>query len=108
VLQRAARAEAAEDGWNVGYSARFTPKLELLDEHGNVVRREGDQLIGGCETPDAGVWSVKLPSYLLTLPTEPPACEPPNLPQKGASYVPARREPNISPPSTPIVLPVIQ
>lgn len=30
--------------WPVGYSARFTPALELLDAHGNVVGIEGSEL----------------------------------------------------------------
>lgn len=51
-----------ELGWPVGYSARFTPNLELLDEQGNVVGREGDELIGGCETAEHGVWFVGLPT----------------------------------------------
>jgi hypothetical protein len=47
--------------WPVGYSARFTPQLELLDAEGVVVGREGSELIGGCETAEAGVWQVDLP-----------------------------------------------
>lgn len=53
-------AKRVELGWPVGYSARFTPQLELLDEHGVVVGREGSILVGGCETADAGVFSVEL------------------------------------------------
>ena len=34
--------------WPVGYRARFGPTLEVLDERGRVVGREGDLIIGGC------------------------------------------------------------
>jgi hypothetical protein len=39
--------------WSAGYSARFTPNLQLIDEHGNVVAREGDRLrlIGRSSNP---------------------------------------------------------
>lgn len=50
-----------ELGWPVGYSARFTPQLELLDDQGVVVGREGSALTGGCGTVDPGVFSVELP-----------------------------------------------
>lgn len=36
--------------WPAGYSARFDPALELLDEHGRVIGREGDPIVGGCPT----------------------------------------------------------
>ena len=36
--------------WPVGYSARFLPALEVLDETGRVVAREGDHLGGWCRT----------------------------------------------------------
>jgi hypothetical protein len=32
----------------MGYYARFAPLLELLDERGTVVAREGDLIIGSC------------------------------------------------------------
>jgi len=38
--------------WPVGYSARFVPALELLDEQGHVVGREGDLIIGWCRTAE--------------------------------------------------------
>jgi len=52
--------------WPVGYSARFTPHLELLNQRGLVVGREGTQLIGGCElVPSSGstpgIWLADLP-----------------------------------------------
>lgn len=44
-----------ELAWPLGYSARFTPGLELLDETGRVVAREGTLVTGGCGTPQPGV-----------------------------------------------------
>jgi hypothetical protein len=39
--------------WPPGYTARFTPKLEILDENGAVAFRDGDRVRGGCVTgPD--------------------------------------------------------
>jgi hypothetical protein len=37
--------------WPIGYSARFNPSLELLDEQGRVVGREGNYIISSC-VPD--------------------------------------------------------
>ena len=45
--------------WPVGYGARFAPSLEVLDEAGMVIAREGDLIIGGCPTallPEGVVW----------------------------------------------------
>lgn len=40
--------------WPPGYAARFTPMLEVLDETGRVVFRDGDAVSGACTTgPDA-------------------------------------------------------
>ena len=65
--------------WPVGYSARFTPKLELMNENDVVVGREGDVALGGCET-SPGVWSIELPGQVPTstdyLPAEPPIVAP--------------------------------
>ena len=36
--------------WPPGYTARFTPNLEVLDANGNVVFREGSRVSGGCVT----------------------------------------------------------
>lgn len=33
-----------------GYTARFSPKLEILDASGHVVARDGDAITGGCTT----------------------------------------------------------
>jgi hypothetical protein len=34
--------------WPVGYEARFTPALVLLNDHGVIVGHEGDLVIGHC------------------------------------------------------------
>lgn len=34
--------------WPVGYSARFTPALEVLDENGQVIATEGSFVPAGC------------------------------------------------------------
>jgi hypothetical protein len=47
-----------ELAWPVGYSARFVPGLEVLDDTGRVIAREGSTVGGGCETPEHDVWSV--------------------------------------------------
>ena len=69
-----------ELGWPVGYSARFTPKLELMDENDKVVGREGDVALGGCET-SPGVWSIELPGQIPTS-TDYPALGSPDVPPK--------------------------
>lgn len=43
---------------SAGYTARFTPSLEVLDASGAVVFREGDAVAGGCETGDSGTWQI--------------------------------------------------
>lgn len=48
-----------ELAWPVGYSARFVPDLEVLDDAGRVIAREGSTVDGGCETPERGAWSVE-------------------------------------------------
>ena len=74
-----------ELGWPVGYSARFTPKLELMDENDNVVGREGDVALGGCET-SPGVWSIELPDQLPTS-TQYPPVGPPDVPPKPGAVI---------------------
>jgi hypothetical protein len=37
-----------EVSWRPGYSARFTPLIEVLDGRGDVVARDGSQALGGC------------------------------------------------------------
>lgn len=49
-----------ELAWPIGYSARFTPELELLDDSGRVVGREGTYVTGGCNIADSKVMSVTL------------------------------------------------
>ena len=61
--------------WPVGYSARFTPQLELLDQYGNVVAGEGTQLVGGCQMAP-NIWDVDLP------------CPPTDAPTIGGRVVP--------------------
>jgi hypothetical protein len=54
-----ARMEAT---WPAGYRARFSPSLEVLDEHGNVVIREGDTVAGACgNNPDTGMLYLEPP-----------------------------------------------
>lgn len=40
--------------WPAGYSARFTPDLEVLDDHGQVVARDLSIATGGCPMPPDG------------------------------------------------------
>jgi hypothetical protein len=49
-----------ELGWPVGYSARFTPRLELLDAAGQVVAHDGTLVTGGCSTADPQIMWVEL------------------------------------------------
>jgi hypothetical protein len=46
--------------WPAGYHARFTPKIEILDENGSVVLRDGDAVTGACG-PGAGLLSLEPP-----------------------------------------------
>lgn len=40
--------------WPPGYTARFTPRLEVVDQQGVVAYRDGDPVSGACTTgPDA-------------------------------------------------------
>ena len=41
--------------WPAGYKARFSPKLEVLDDTGTVVLRDGDPVTGACGMPQPGV-----------------------------------------------------
>lgn len=54
-----------ELAWPVGYSARFTPKLEVLDDHGQRVAVESSLVTGSCATDDAG---VSLPDFTTPAP----------------------------------------
>ena len=55
----------AELAWPIGYSARFTPNLEVLDDRGQRVAVEGSLVTGGCATFDAG---VTLPDFATPAP----------------------------------------
>ena len=54
-----------ELAWPAGFSARFTPNLEVLDDHGQRVAVEGSLVTGGCPTDDAG---VTLPDFTTPAP----------------------------------------
>lgn len=47
--------------WPVGYRARFTPNLEVLDASGVVVLRSGDPITGVCGTADPHIWLLEPP-----------------------------------------------
>ena len=36
--------------WPPGFTARFVPRLEILDETGTIAFRDGDPVTGGCTT----------------------------------------------------------
>jgi hypothetical protein len=38
--------------WPKGYTARFSPELEVLDRDGQVVAHEGDLIVGSCLSKD--------------------------------------------------------
>ena len=59
--------------WPVGYSARFTPQLELLDDEGAVIARESDHVDGGCPTAETGVMAVE---FLQPAPADAPRSDP--------------------------------
>ena len=49
--------------WPAGYHARFTPNIEILNENGSVVLREGDHVEGACGyNPDTG-WTYLEPPF---------------------------------------------
>jgi hypothetical protein len=49
--------------WPAGYHARFTPNIEILDENGSVVLRDGDHVEGACGyNPDTG-WTYLEPPF---------------------------------------------
>jgi hypothetical protein len=48
--------------WPAGYHARFTPNIEILDENGTVVLRNGDTVTGACDNnPDGGLLYLQPP-----------------------------------------------
>lgn len=52
------RGRRMELAWPNGFSARFVPSLEVLDDHGDVFAREGDPVTDGCLTAEDGVYAV--------------------------------------------------
>ena len=62
ILPDGRRTELA---WQAGYSARFTPNLEVLDDHGQSVAVEGSLVTGTCSTADPG---VVLPDFTTPAP----------------------------------------
>jgi hypothetical protein len=49
--------------WPAGYHARFSPNIEILDENGNVVLRDGEAVEGACGyNPDTG-WIYLEPPF---------------------------------------------
>lgn len=51
-----------ELAWPVGYSARFTPGLEVLDQNDNVVAHGGELLLKACATAVSGIFTPWLAS----------------------------------------------
>lgn len=47
-----------EIAWPLGYSARFDPALEVLDEQGRVIATDGTPVIGQCPTRDSRIMQV--------------------------------------------------
>jgi hypothetical protein len=53
--------------WPVGFSPRFSPQLEILDESGRPVIREGDFVEGACVSPQPGTLLLAPPLLALRL-----------------------------------------
>jgi hypothetical protein len=53
--------------WPAGYSARFAPDLEVLDERGNIAIRAGDFVDSGCVTANAHILALEPPFLSLKL-----------------------------------------
>jgi hypothetical protein len=48
--------------WPAGYHARFAPSIEILDQNGSVVLRDGDHVNGACGyNPDTGLTYLQPP-----------------------------------------------
>ncbi len=60
-LESIRNAQRIDVIWPAGYSARFSPELEVLDEGGGVAMRGGDPVDGGCVTGDPDVFLVGWP-----------------------------------------------
>jgi hypothetical protein len=52
--------ERIELAWPNGYSARFTPDLEILDQEGRIVGKAGSRVTGSCRTAEPGVFRADL------------------------------------------------
>lgn len=50
-----------EVAWPARYSVRFTPDGEVLDEHGNVVARNGSTVTAVCGTAQPGILFISGP-----------------------------------------------
>jgi hypothetical protein len=55
--------------WPIGYSARFSPHLEVLDDHGAVVAHEGDLIIGSCLRQPKDGGSIRVDAEEVRPPT---------------------------------------
>jgi hypothetical protein len=53
----------SEATWPLGYRARFTPKLEILDGWGNVVLRDGEAVTESCGGVDSNGGQMMIPPF---------------------------------------------
>lgn len=89
--------------WPSGYSARFTPTLELLDDLGRPIAREGDvlEIEGPADLDRVGVcWIHTVNGIAVAKPIAPPEPTDPPRPTRGPTLAPGE-----SP--TPIVTPTL-
>jgi len=61
-LENRVGASRDEIVWPAGYRARFSPDLEILNESGIVVLREGDAISGSCVPGLSSPWGITSPS----------------------------------------------
>ena len=54
--------------WPAGYLAKFTPALEVVDEAGTVIAREGSKPTGACPMGINGEWLLGFASAPITVP----------------------------------------
>jgi hypothetical protein len=57
--------------WPRGWTARFSPSLEVFDDAGRAVARAGDPIGGGCRTAVPDVWYVVGADGRLNAPVSP-------------------------------------
>jgi hypothetical protein len=55
--------------WPRGYTARFNPQLEVLDETGHAVAHEGDLIIGSCLAAPADAGAIRIEAGDVRLPS---------------------------------------